>query len=66
MTPRDTDKLVINLSSRTLNPTELQVLALGLNYAISASTIPVNEIIASTEAVARKLDSNTAEQLRAG
>ena len=66
MTPRDTAKLVINLSSRTLNPTELQVLALGLNYAISPSTIPVNEIITSTEAVARKLDSNTPEQLRAG
>ena len=33
---------------------------------LSPSTIPVNEIIASTEAVARKLDSNIAEQLRAG
>ena len=35
MTPRNTAKPVINLSSRTLNPTELQVLALGLNYVIS-------------------------------
>ena len=40
--------------------------ALGLNYAISPSSIYVDEIICSTEAVARKLDSkhNSSTQSR--
>ena len=62
--PRDMTELVNNLSSRTLMQPESQVLALGLNFNIPSSTVPVNEFITSTEAVVRKLDSNTAKQLR--
>lgn len=43
---------------------EKQVLALGLNFAVTPTTIPIEAIIASTEATAWKLDTQTAEKLR--
>ena len=43
---------------------ETGVLSLGLNFALPQHRLPVNEIIASTEATARKLDTHSAQQLR--
>ena len=59
----DTDKVVRNLSHRTLTEDEKRVLALGLNFA---KTIPVPDVIAATEATARQVDPDTAERLRSG
>lgn len=46
------DKVVRNYmySRRCLSPDEKQVLALGLNFAVTPRTIPTETIIASTEA----------------
>ena len=58
----DPEKLVRNYSSRCLSSNEKQILALGLNFAVTPRT---ETIIASTEATAKKLDTQTAEKLRA-
>jgi len=42
----DKSKVVVNLSRQR----EKEVLALGLDFAIAPTKIPVNEIIAATEA----------------
>ena len=57
----DHDKVVCNLSKRRLSSDEKQVLALGLNFAVTPKTIPTETIIASTEAIARRMESQTAE-----
>ena len=59
-------KVTVNLSSRTLTPTEEEVLSLGLNYVEVPSRIPVNEIIAATETTAIYLDQSTARHIRTG
>ena len=61
----DKPKVVVNLSKRNISPSEEQVFSLGLNYAIAPSKVPT-EIIAVTEATARRLDANTAQKLREG
>ena len=58
--------MVVNLSKRNISPSEEQVLSLGLNYAIAPSKVPTAEIIAKTKAMARSLDTNTAQKLREG
>ena len=55
----DKDKLVKNLSSRNLTEKEKDVLALGLNFAVTP-----RQIIAATESTATQLDKETAQQLR--
>ena len=60
----DQDKIVKNLSSRSLAPKEKEALALGLNFAVTPKRIPTFEIIAATEATASQLDSETAQLLR--
>ena len=62
----DRSKLVVNLSSRPLSPMEEEVLALGLSFAIAPSRIPYEDIIAATEATARRLDHKAADSLRLG
>ena len=62
----DTEKVVRNLSHRTLTEDEKRVLALGLNFAVTPKTIPVPDVIAATEATARQADPDTAERLRWG
>lgn len=59
------DKLVKKLSQRHLTE-EKQVLALGLNYAVTPKAIPTASIIASTEATAKQLDTYSADKLRTG
>ena len=46
------EKLVRNLSSRSLTEKEKDVLALGLNFAVTPKWIPTFEIIAGTESTA--------------
>ena len=48
----DQDKVVKNLSSKTLTEKEKEALALGLNVAVAPKQIPTFEIIATTEATA--------------
>ena len=60
----DQDKIVKNLSSRSLAPKEKEALALGLNFAVTPKRIPTFEIIAATETTASQLDSETAQLLR--
>ena len=62
----EADKLVKNLSQRPLTEEEKQVLALGLNYAVTPKAIPTASIIASTEATAKQFDTDSAHKLRAG
>ena len=60
----DKDKLVKNLSSRNLTEKEKDVLALGLNFAVTPRQIPTQQIIASMESTATQLNKETAQQLR--
>ena len=59
------DKVVHNASDKALIDDEKQVLALGLNFAVTPKDIPMKGIIAATEATARRLDTQIAEKLRA-
>ena len=45
---------------------EEDVLALGLSFAIAPRHIPQKEIVSATEAMARRLNHNTADTLRLG
>ena len=60
----DPDKVVHNFSWRHHTLDEKQVLALGLNFAVTPKAIPTLTIIANMEATARRLDSERAEKLR--
>ena len=60
----DKDRVVRNLSSRPLTEEEKEVLALGLNFAVTPKQIPALDIIAATEVTASHLDDETAQQLR--
>ena len=60
----ETSKLVVNLSHRHLTSLEEEVLALGLSFAIAPRSIPFEDIIAATEATARRLDQIAADTLR--
>ena len=58
------EKVVRNLSNRALTEEEKEVLALGLNFAITPKQIPTLDIIAATECTAACLDDASAKQLR--
>ena len=60
----DKDRAVRNLSNRVLTEEENDVLALGLNYAITPKQIPTLDIIAAMEATASHLDEEAAQKLR--
>ena len=55
---------MINHSSRPLTKPEHEVLSLGLNFALPQQKLPVSEILAGTEQVARHMDHQSAQQLR--
>ena len=61
------DKWVKNLSSRPLSGTEKDVLAKGLNFAVTSNRIPHVEIITATESAIRNnnVDATEADELRA-
>ena len=60
----DSRKLVLNFSFRQLSPQEEDVLALGLSFAVAPRQVPVQEIVAATEALAHNLDQTSADLLR--
>ena len=60
----DPNKVVKNLSNRQLTKDEEQVLAIGLNFAMTPKTIPTEQYIAGTESTAQQLDSKRANDLR--
>ena len=51
----DTDRWVINLSSKMLDEHENEVLKKGLNYAVVEPKIPITEIITSTEQACNRI-----------
>ena len=55
---------MINRSSRQLTAIEEEVLSLGLSFAIKPSRIPHEEFVAATEALAHRIDQQTADTLR--
>lgn len=56
--------MVKNLSHRLLTQDEEQVLALGLNFAVTPKTVPTEKIIAATKATAKQMRPDKAEKLR--
>ena len=60
----DSSKLVVNFSSRQLSPQEEGILALGLSFAVAPRQVPVQKIVAATEALAHNLDRTSADLLR--
>ena len=60
----NTDRWVINLSDRTIDNNERSVLRKGLNYAVTPTKLPIADIIAGTEAVAKHLPDTEAAELR--
>ena len=61
----DQTKWVMNLSDRPLSDSERSVLMKGLNFSVTPSKIPVDEIVAATELACNQLkDKSQAESLR--
>ena len=54
----DKSRLVVNMSKRVLNDDETILLSRGLNFSVAPKKIPTEEIIASTESLARRLDKS--------
>ncbi|XP_070547586.1 uncharacterized protein [Ptychodera flava] len=60
------DKWVVNLSNRQLSPAEITVLQKGMNFCVTPLSVPVQEIVASTEVVCNQMkDKSEADSLRA-
>ena len=55
---------VVNLSSSTLTQSEMEVLGKGLNFAVAPERVPLVEIITGVEAIAGRLSTEEAEELR--
>ena len=60
----DPQKVVKNISSRSISSDEQEALALGLNFARTPTGIPHRAIIAATESTCRQLKNDEAQQLR--
>ena len=54
----------MNLSDRQISDDERSILGKGLNFSITLTTLPVKEIIAGTEVVAKYMTETVAEELR--
>ena len=55
---------MVNLTDRTLTPTQEDVLKLGLNFAPAPSKLPFTDTMAAVESGARKLTPEDADDLR--
>ena len=60
----DTNRWVMNLSDKQISDDEWSILSKGLNFAITPTTLPVEEVIAGTEIVAKYMTETAAEELR--
>ena len=63
--PVKTDS-VINLSDRPLTEDETFVLALGFNFQPRFPDLPIADIMAATEDLIEKIDTEVGQQLRVG
>ena len=54
----DKFRLVVNMSKRVLNDDETTLLSRGLNFSVATKKIPMEEIVASTESLVRRLDKS--------
>lgn len=61
---QDEPTTVVNLSKRSISEHEEQVLALGLNYGLTPKEVPMDDLIASTEVLAKRLNGEDATELR--
>ena len=59
---------MINKSDKVLSPDHKQVLAKGLNSAVSPSHVPIEDIVVSTESLIRNtnLSPEEVDNIRAG
>ncbi len=53
------DRWVINKSDRTLNQHELSILQRGLNFAVSPTALPVNDMITAIESACKIIGPDT-------
>ncbi len=60
----DLQRTVVNLSDQQLSPEETSLLAKGGNYAVTPSTVPVEDIISKIESGIRTLPNDEAEVIR--
>ena len=60
----DTNRWVMNLSNTQISDDERSILSKGLNFAITPTTLPVEEIIAGTEVVVKYMTETAADELR--
>lgn len=60
----DKDRWVINISNRTMSPTELQVLQQGLNFAVAPQRPPIPKIIAAIESSIFNLPQPSKDRIR--
>ena len=58
------DRLVVNLSSRSLDDASISVLKKGLNYAPAPRTIPFKDIISGVEGAIKSLQVEDADEIR--
>ena len=55
---------MVNRTSVTLRESKIDVLRLGLNFALAPNQIPVKHFIAAVEMATTKLDQNAVKDLR--
>ena len=58
------EKWVINLSSKELNDSQVQVLKRGLKFAPTPKNIPVKEVVAEVESGLRRVPQQDADRVR--
>nr|XP_060622650.1 uncharacterized protein LOC132769734 [Anolis sagrei ordinatus] len=61
----DTSRTIINLTDRQLSEDQVSILAKGGNFAVTATRIPVENIIANVESAIYRLPEEEAEEVRA-
>ena len=59
------NKWVVNLSTRTLDNSEVSALQHGLNFAVSPDYVPVKDVIIATELACKNIANDKAAELRA-
>jgi len=64
ISPEQMKRWVINLSHVDLSKAQTNVLARGLNFAISPTAIPTKDFVVATEKACRSLSTSEAEDLR--
>jgi len=57
---------VINLSQSQLSKAQTEVLAKGLNFAVTPVALPKEDFVVATEKACCQLNSDEAEELRSG